>query len=161
MAWNIAILVTSGDKSLIDDLIPDVMFKSKEGLHFDEAISGMIDQNLTVGVHENRIIINDVLGRFISNDQFPKDISVKNKECKIFWISEDCIYRQYHNGNLTKEIRGKVETEKELIRLEIKPIDEWGETMILQLLDYETFGVKREHHGFILWDVYFDLYQFD
>jgi hypothetical protein len=161
MAWNKAILTTQGDKNLIDNLIPDVMFKSKEGLHFDEAISGMIDQNLTVGFHDNRIIINDVLGRFISKDQFPKDISSKNNECKIFWISEDCIYRQYKNGQLTKEIRGREDTEKELVRLGIKPIDQWGETMILQLLDYEVFGVKREQHGFILWDVPFDLYQFD
>lgn len=161
MAWNKAILTTSGDKSLIDELIPDVMFKSKEGLHFDEAISGMIDQNLTVGVHAGNVIINDVLGRFISNDQFPKDISIKNNVCKVFWISEDCIYRKYETGLLTKEIRGRKETEKELIRLGIKPIDQWGETMILQLLDYEVFGVKREQHGFVLWDVPFDLYQFD
>lgn len=161
MAWNKAILTTSGDKSLIDNLIPDVMFKSKEGLHFDEAISGMINQNLTVGFHDNRIIINDVLGRFINNDQFPKDISLKNNECKIFWIAEDCIYRQYINGELTKEISGLNETEEELLRLGIKPINKWGETMIFQLLDYEVFGVKREQNGFILWDVPFDLYQFD
>lgn len=41
MAWNKAILTTKGDKKIIDDLIPDVMFKSREGLHFDEAISGV------------------------------------------------------------------------------------------------------------------------
>lgn len=161
MAWNKSILTTSGDKILIDDLIPDVFYKSKEGLHFDEAISGMIGQNLTAGSYDSKIIINDVLGRFISKDQFPRDISSKNNECKVFWISEDCIYRHYQNGELTKEIRGRKETEKELVRLGIRPIDEWGETMILQLLDYEVFGVKREQHGFILWDVPFDLYQLD
>jgi len=84
-----------------------------------------------------------------------------NKECKLFWVAEECIYRKYQEGQLIKEIKGRQETEKELLRLGIKPIDEWGETMILQLLDYELFNVKREQHGFLLWDVPFDLYELD
>ena len=60
-----------------------------------------------------------------------------------------------------EEVIGVAQAEYKLREVGITPIDEWGETMILQLLDYEVFGTKRMDHNSLMWDVTFDLYEMD
>ena len=162
MAWNIAVLCTEGSQELVQSLIPDIFDKSKDFLFFEEATSSSVGNGLTVGYKDGKIIIIDVLGRFISNEKFPAFVSERNLECKVFYISENAVFRQYKNGAKVRDISGREATADELRSLGIEPIDEWGETMSFQLLEYEIFGVKiRKTRDPFLWDIKYDLYEMD
>jgi hypothetical protein len=161
MGWNIAIITTSGTKDLIETLIPDIFYKSKEDLFFEDATSSMIGNGLTVGYDNNQIIIIDVLGRFIGDERFAKEISAINGSSKSFWIAEEPIYRSYEKGELKSECEGKEQIANRLSQLNITSIDEWGETMIFQLFNFEVFGIGKGDYQTPLSKLKFDLYELD
>ena len=159
MAWNISILTTTGTKEVVDKIIPDIFYKAKESLHFEDATSCSIDKNLTIGYYQNQIIIIDVLGRLVNDEKFAIQVSLQKDESKIFWISESPIYRQYKNGTKIYDINGKQQISNRLKELALVPVDEWGETMIFQLFDFEVFKEKRNDYGMLISNINFDLYE--
>ncbi len=73
----------------------DIFYKSKDGLHFEEITSVMMDSALGVGYVAPWTLIIDVNACFIFEQKIPLEVSKKFK-VKTFWISESLIYRDYH-----------------------------------------------------------------
>jgi hypothetical protein len=160
MAWNIAVLVTPGLKVTVGEIIPDVFVKTSEGLLFEDATSATVGTSLTVGIRNDDIIIIDVLGRFVEDETYPMQVAKQNGECKVFYISENPVFRSYKHGERVKEAIGIGSVKADLEKAGIEPLDEWGETMVFQLLEHEAFKVKkREGRDHVLWDVKYDLYE--
>lgn len=165
MAWNIGLLCIKVDKKQVDEIIPDVFYKSSDGLVFEEVASVSMGKSLGVGFYGNWILIVDSQGRFISDDRFPQELSKKYK-VKSFWISESLIYRDYNfaffkKGGIKSEYISKEGGITYLDSMRIKPIDEWGETMIFQIIEKEIFEVSKGSYGTSLMDLKFDKYELD
>ncbi|HEX6428798.1 MAG TPA: hypothetical protein VF008_13980 [Niastella sp.] len=161
MAWNKALMFVKASKEEIDHVIPDVLTKTNENLFFDDAISGSMERAMGVSFYGDWMILSDVQGRVIFNDSYPKDIS-KRYSVKTFWISEGMIFREYQSGKLIKEVKGIEAGGKYLLDNAIQPIDEWGETRIIQILELEIFGQENDTKGLdILFDLKFDKYDLD
>lgn len=143
MAWNIGVLCIKAGKNKIEDIF-DIFYKEKENLFFEEVASCSMDKALGITSYKEWIIIVDNQGRFIFNEPFPLKIS-KQYKIKTFWISEGMIYRDYHygffkKGGIKNEYKGKKGGTKYLKEHNIKPLDEWGETMIFQVIENEIFN---------------------
>ena len=83
-----------------------------------------------------------------------------------FRVSESLIYRDYtfgfwKKGGIKKEYKGKQEGNVYLQSKGIKPVDEWGETIIFQIIDKEIFETTTEDYGTSLMDMKFDKYDLD
>lgn len=88
----------------------------------------------------------------------------KKYKVKSFWISESLIYQDFHfsflkKGGIKIEYQGKQGGIKYLNSKRIKPVDEWGETMIFQIIEKEIFDVSKESYGTSLMDLEFDKYE--
>jgi hypothetical protein len=161
MAWNIAFMFVKANKDEIDHVLPDVLDKKDENLFFEDATSVRMGHAMGVSFYGDWIILSDVQGRVIFNDSYPKDIS-KKYLVKTFWISEDMIFRQYEKGDLIKEIKGIEAGGKYLQQNKKQPIDEWGETRIIQILEFEIFSNVPGKKGWdILFGLRFDKYDLD
>lgn len=148
-------------KDEIDYVISDVLGKTDENLFFEDATSVSMGRAMGVSFYDDWIILSDVQGRVIFNDSYPKDIS-KRFLVKTFWISEDLIFREYEKGNLTKEVKGIETGGKYLLANGKQPIDEWGETRIIQILELEIFRNVGDKKGWdILFGLRFDKYDLD
>jgi hypothetical protein len=161
MAWNIAFMFVKTTKDDIDDVVSDVLTKKKENLFFEDATSVSMGLAMGVSFYGDWTIISDVQGRVIFNDSYPKGISQKYV-VKTFWISEHMIFREYEKGKLIKEIKGIEAGGKYLLDKGVKPLDEWGETRIIQILEAEIFGNQGDKKGWdILFGLRFDKYDLD
>ncbi len=161
MAWNIAFMFVKATKDNIDDVVPDVLTKKGENLFFEEATSLSMGHAMGVSFYKDWTIISDVQGRVIFNDSYPKDISQRYL-VKTFWVSEQMIFRKYEKGKLTKEIKGIEAGGKFLVDQGTQPLNEWGETRIIQILELETFGNHGDKKGWdILFGLRFDKYDLD
>ncbi|CAH1207444.1 hypothetical protein [Paenibacillus sp. JJ-223] len=146
MAWNIGLLCIQAELNDVDQIL-DIFHKSEEGLYFEDVTSVNMGDALGVGIHDSWVIIVDTQGRFIYDEKFPLQLSERYK-VKTFWIAEGLVYRDYDdNGGKNTEVRGIDEGLKYLHSKGIKPIDEWGETIIFQILENEIFDIKMEQHG--------------
>ena len=137
MAWNVAMMFVKAPKEELENIVPDIFTKKTEDNFFEDATSVMLQKDMDVSYHDEWVILTDVEGRIIFNDLIPKEIS-KHFSVKTFWIAENLKFRQYENCTLTKEVSGINEGEKYLLDNGIKPIDEWGETIIIQILGMEA-----------------------
>lgn len=161
MGWNIALMAVKAAPDDLDEIIPDVFGKTEENLFFEDATSAVMDRALGVTACNGWIIITDVLGRFIADDQFPAQVS-ESFEVKIFWIAEDLVYRHYHDGECVTEIAGISAAGYYLQQKGITPADEWGETRIVQILEAELFPGQGEPKGWdVLFSQKFDKYELD
>jgi hypothetical protein len=162
MAWNIAVLCTEGPKETVENILPDIFEKAKEDLFFEDATSSSIGNGLAIGCKDGKIIIIDVLGRFIGNEKFPVLISQNNTESKVFYISESAVFRQYKNGAKPRDINGKSAMAAELrsLGMEISNIAGLFLSYIgfKGLLDKEAKlkiannGLWTKKLGFVNWD---------
>ena len=137
MAWNVAMMFVKAPKEEIENIVPDIFDQKAENKFFEDATSVRLGKDMAVSSNADWVILTDVEGRIISNDLIPKEIS-EHFLVKTFWISENLKFRQYENGTLTKEISGIKEGEKYLLDNGITPEDEWGETIIIQILEMEA-----------------------
>lgn len=158
-------LCIKADRKQVDEIIPDVFFKSSSGLVFEEVASASMSKSLGVAFHGNWILIVDSLGRFVFDDRLPQEWSKKYK-VKSFWISESLIYRDYNfaffkKGGLKSEYKGRQGGLTYLDSMGIKPVDQWGETMIFQIIEKEICEVSKESYGTSLMDLKFDKYDLD
>lgn len=162
MAWNISLMFVKAGKEAADDVISDVLTKTKENMVFDEAVStSSMDHAMGVSFYNEWIIITDVQGRVTFHDSYPKEISRKYP-VKTFWISEGMIFRAYENGTMTKEVKGIEDGGKYLLDNGIQPKDRWGETRIIQILELEIFGKVKDMSGLeTLTNLLFDKYDLD
>jgi hypothetical protein len=161
MAWNIAFMFVKATKDDIDDVVSDVLTKKSENLFFEDATSVSMGRTIGVLFYKDWTIISDVQGRVIFNDSYPKDVSQRYL-VKTFWISEKMIFREYEKGKLTKEIKGIEAGGKFLVDQGIQPLDEWGETRIIQILESEIFENQGDKKGWdILFGLRFDKYDID
>lgn len=164
MAWNIGLLCVKADLVEVDTIL-DVFYKSEEGLFFEDVTSASMAPAIGVGYAGPWIIIVDTEGRFIEDAGFPLQLSKKYK-VKTFWISESLLYRDYHfnflrKGGLKTELIGKDEGLKYLDSKGIKARDEWGETIIFQIIENEIFGKRSEEYGTSLMDLKYAKYELD
>jgi len=166
MSLNIGLLCIKGEVAKVyEDTYLDVLDKTKEGLHFEDIISVSMDSALGVGYLHPWTLIFDINGRFIFNQNFPLDASKKFK-VKAFWISESLIYRDYHfdifrKGGIKTEINGIDEGLKYLTSKGIKAIDEWGETIIFQIIEKEIINKSNQNIHEILLDIKYAKYELD
>lgn len=164
MAWNIGLLCIKADMGEADSIL-DLFYQSQEGLTFEDVASSSMGAALGVGYAHPWIIIVDTEGRFIEDSRFPLALSRKYK-VKTFWIAEDLIYRDYYfqffkKGGLKTERRGKEEGLEYIKSRGIKVLDEWGETIIFQMIEHEIFGKQPEDYGTSLMDVTYAKYELD
>lgn len=162
MAWNIGLLCIKTGLNKVDDIL-DVFHKTEEGLHFEDVTSVLMEDSLGVGETQPWIIIVDTQGRFINDVNFPLPLS-KQYKVKTFWISERLIYRDYYfnflkKGGLKSEVTGIAEGLKYLNSKGIQTIDEWGETIIFQIIENEIFNRKITKHGTSLMDIKYLKYE--
>ncbi|WP_028551202.1 hypothetical protein [Paenibacillus sp. UNC451MF] len=166
MAWNIGLLCIKADVVKVEeDTFLDIFYKSKDGVHFEEIASVTMDSALGVGYAQPWTLIFDINGRFIFDQKIPMEISKKYK-IKTFWIAESLIYRDYHFGILKKggvktEVNGRDEGLKYLTSKGIKAADEWGETIIFQIIEKEIFNKFKENYDTSLWDLRYAKYELD
>ncbi|AOZ92565.1 hypothetical protein [Paenibacillus crassostreae] len=164
MAWNIGLLCIKAGIDEVDSIL-DIFYKSKEGLHFEEVTSVSMGSALGVGQTQSWILIVDTEGRFIEDLSFPLKLSKKYK-VKTFWISESLIYRDYFfsifkKGGLKTELKGLNEGLNYLNSKGIRALDEWGETIIFQIIEKEIFGNKKGNNGTSLMELKFSKYELD
>jgi len=165
MAWNIGLLCIKAENNETDKIIPDIFYKSTTGLGFEGVTSASMGKALGVTSFGKWILIVDVQGRIIFNDKFLEELSKKYK-IKTFWISESLVYRDYNFGLFSKggiktEYKGKEGGKSYLNSKGIKPVDEWGETMIFQIIEKEIFELRKEDYGTSLMDQKYDKYELD
>jgi hypothetical protein len=145
MAWNVGLYAIKGDENTLHELLDnelDVLYLSQEdSIWFEEATSYSMESAIGITVHKNWILIADNLGRFFTDDTLIKQLSRKY-ECRIYWISEGLISRQYVNGILINQIQGISNAEQYLLANKVNPINEWGETIILQMIAFDLFNIK-------------------
>ncbi|NOU77017.1 hypothetical protein GC098_37615 [Paenibacillus sp. LMG 31458] len=145
MTWNIGLLCIKADPTVVEnETYLDILYKSKEGLHFEEITSVTMGSSIGVGHVEAWTLIFDTNARFIFDEKFPLEVSKKFK-VKTFWISESLIYRDYHfgiykKGGIKTEVKGIEERLKYLSSIGIKAKDEWGETIIFQIIEKEILN---------------------
>ena len=75
MAWNISFMCVKAPREQIENIIPDVLYKSEENLFFEDATSYRMDKAMGVTYLNGWIIISDVANRVTYNEEFPLDIS--------------------------------------------------------------------------------------
>ncbi|MEK8129423.1 hypothetical protein WMW72_16065 [Paenibacillus filicis] len=166
MAWNIGLLCIKADLSTVEkDTYLDVLYRSEEGLHFEEITSVTMESALGVGYVNPWTIIFDTNARFIFDQSFPLEASKKFK-VKTFWISESLIYRDYHYGLLKKgglktEVKGAAEGIKYLSSKGIQAADTWGEDIILQIIGKEIFNKSEGNAMDDFWDLSYAKYELD
>lgn len=162
---EIGVLCVKVPKSEIEDVIPDIFYEEEKGLFFEEITSSSMEKSLGVGYHNDWLIMTNVEGKFIFDDKYAQMLSKKYK-VKTFLISEQMIYRDYNfgwlkKGGIKKEYKGSEGGEKYLKENNIKPVDEWGETMIYQIIEKEIFGKVTEKYGSTLNDIKYSKYVLD
>lgn len=164
MAWNIGLLCIQAPETSTEDIL-DVFRKSKEGLCFEDVTSASMEHALGVGYSHSWIIIIDTLGRFLEDSTFVQELSRKYK-IKVFWISESLIYRDYQysflkKGGVKREYLGVEDGLKYLKSKGIDPWDDWGESLVFQMIEKELFDTQRETFGTTLWEISYDKYELD
>lgn len=164
MAWDIGLLCIKAGMDQVDSIL-DIFYKSKEGLHFEEVTSVLMGSALGVGDTQSWILIVDTEGRFIEDLSYPLKLSKKYK-VKTFWISESLIYRDYFfsifkKGGLKTELKGVNEGLKYLNSKGIRALDEWGETIIFQIIEKEIFGNEMGANGTSLMKLKYSKYELD
>ncbi|MFD3447114.1 hypothetical protein ACFDTO_21165 [Microbacteriaceae bacterium 4G12] len=164
MSWNIGVIAVYADENEIDDVIPDVFELGQTDVYFEDVSSVSMGNSIGVGYANNWIIIIDPLSRFFTNDTYPQELAKKGFKVKSFYISEDLIFRNYHTTFLGKvkvdEYLGISSGIKYLKNHKITPWDEWGETLITQILELEIFNNKTVHN-FSLMDIKYRKYDID
>jgi hypothetical protein len=120
--------VCKADKEDVDNVISDVLGKTKENLFFEEASSLSMDHAMGVSFCKGWIVVTDVQGRVTFHDGYPKELS-KKYLVKTFWMSEGMIFRAYENGNLVKEVKG---------------IEEVGNILLTTEFNRKTNGARQE-----------------
>ncbi|MBP1967181.1 hypothetical protein [Paenibacillus aceris] len=120
---------------------------------------------LGVGYVEPWTLIFDINARFIFDEKFPLEASKKFK-VKTFWISESLIYRDYHfgifkKGGIKTEINGGEEGLRYLSSKGIKAKDEWGETIIFQIIEREILNKTDGDFIGSIWSLPFAKYDLD
>lgn len=160
MALNIAILAVKGTAGQIDDILPDVYYKTQDELLFEEAAEPEVDRGLSVTTEGDWVIIVDAVGRFIDKETFPLSIS-KRHEAKIFWLADDPIFRAYQAAERIQEIQGKQQVEAYLGEHNILPLENDGQQLILQLMYNELFEQKVLPAEGIFHKKRFEFYELD
>ncbi|MCM3784954.1 hypothetical protein M3231_18450 [Neobacillus mesonae] len=162
MAWNIGLLCVKAPMSKADDIL-DIFYKSEEGLYFEDVTSALMETSLGVGEANDWLIILDTQGRFIHEPGFAMTLS-KQYKVKTFWIAESLIFRDYHfgllkKGGLKSEWKGVDQGIKYLHLSGMKAIDEWGETIIFQIIEHEIFNRKIEKYDSSLQNMRYSKYE--
>jgi len=156
--WNISIMCVKADSAMIDSVVSDIFEKTETNIWFEDAASSRMGKDLGVSYYNGWILIIDVEGRLIINDNFPKEISQKY-HVKTLWISEGLIYRDYNNGILSFELKGIEEAGKYLTSKGVKPKDEWGETRIIQIFELEIMEDLNNSWVEKMYNLKFDKYE--
>ncbi|MGF7050622.1 hypothetical protein J2T13_005172 [Paenibacillus sp. DS2015] len=164
MGWNIGLLCIKTSKDEVDSIL-DGFYKSKEGLYFEEVSSVSMESALGVVQTQSWLLIVDTLGRFIEDSRLPLNLSKKYK-IKTFWISESLIYRDYYfnlikKGGLKTELKGINQGLKYLNSKGIRSHDEWGETIMFQIIENEIFSNRMKDNGTSLMGLKFSKYELD
>ncbi|UJF35897.1 hypothetical protein [Paenibacillus hexagrammi] len=166
VAWSVGLLCVKAELAEVEKhSFLDVFYKSKEGLHFEDVTSITMDNALGVGYLEPWTLIFDVHARFISNQQIALELSKKFK-VKAFYISESLVFRDYHfgfikKGGLKREVLGIAAGHNYLLSKGIKAIDEWGETIIMQIIESEILSNIEEDFIDTVWKLSFAKYELD
>ncbi|ENQ3107300.1 hypothetical protein ACEOWJ_003384 [Bacillus cereus] len=164
MSWNIGVMAVYADENEIENVIPDVFELGQTDVYFEDISSVSMGNSIGVGYANNWIIIIDPLSRVLMNDAYPQELAKKGFKVKSFYISEDLIFRNYFTTFLGKvkvdEYLGIGSGIKYLKDHKIIPRDEWGETLIIQILEFEIFN-NRSAHDFSLMDIKYRKYDID
>ncbi|QXP61543.1 hypothetical protein [Olleya sp. HaHaR_3_96] len=160
MAWNISIMCVKASKQEIDEIIPDVLYKSEENLFFEDVTSYKMEKAMGITELNGWIIITDVVNRVTHNEEFPLNVS-KSFEVKTFYISENPIFRAYSEGKPTESVKGIEEFKTLLNSRNIEPKDAYGETKSIQLFEYEILNGLNNGWGEHLFRAKFDKYELD
>lgn len=160
MAWNISFMCVKAPKEQIENIIPDVLYKSEENLFFEDATSYRMDKAMGVTYLNDWIIISDVANRVTYNEEFPLDVS-KEFEVKTFYISENPIYRHYTDGASVETAKGIDEFDVVIEKKGINPKDKYGETKSIQLFEREILNGLDNGWGEHLFSAKFDKYELD
>jgi len=164
MGWNVGVLCIKADINEVDNIL-DIFYKSEVGLCFEEITSVSMGKALGVGHTESWILIVDTLGRFIRDSRFTIELSHKFK-LKMFWIAEALIYRDYYFDNIKKggikfELKGKSDGLRYLNDMGVKAIDNWGETIIFQIIEKEIFDKCNHNFDTSLMNLRYAKYELD
>lgn len=166
MGWNIGILCIKAEQKEISNIIPDIFYKSGEGLFFEDITSITMGIALGVGYTDSWIILVDTMGRFIKDEKYPDQISKKYK-VKSFWVAENMIYRDYNfgiikKGGLQSTIVGREAGLDYLKKNNIGLVDNWGETIIFQIIENDIFNNKIiGQRGSSLMNLKYEKYEMD
>lgn len=161
MSWNIGVIAVYAKENEIENVIPDLFEVGQTDVYFEDISSTSMGNSIGVGYANNWIVIIDPLCRFLRNDKYPQELVKKGYRVKSFYISENLIFRNY-----SKTLLGKVKVDeyfgidlgiKYLKDNKISPKDEWGETIITQILEFEVFN-NRTTNNFSLMNIKYTKY---
>ncbi len=137
MGWNISIIAiktNTGDLSLS---IPDVFYLTEEQLHFEDASSVMMDNDLAIGRNDHFHFLIDVNCRANHSSDYLSEVSEGN-DVYTFQISEDVDFKHYKNGELLVHIENIKELKDYNNLLKIESSDSYGETLTSDLFSFYT-----------------------
>ncbi|BDC99113.1 hypothetical protein [Persicobacter psychrovividus] len=160
MAWNISFMCVKASKGEIDNIIPDVFYKSDENLFFEDATSYRMEKAMGVTELNGWVIITDVANRVTYNERLPLNVS-NNFEVKTFYISETPIFRTYSNGKSLESAKGIEELDTILSSRKLEAKDNYGETKSIQLFEHEILNGLKDGWIEHLFRVKFDKYELD
>jgi hypothetical protein len=164
MSWNIGVIAVYASENDIENVIPDLFELEETDVYFEDVSSVSMGNSIGVGYSNNWIIIIDPVCRFLRNDKYPKELAKKGYRVKSFYISENLIFRNYSQTSLGEvkvdEYSGIDSVNKYLKDNKVIPKDEWGETLIIQILEFEIFN-NRNSNDFSLMNIKYKKYNID
>ncbi|QLY81820.1 hypothetical protein [Clostridium intestinale] len=164
MSWNIGVIAVYASENEIENVIPDLFELEETDVYFEDVSSVSMGNSIGVGYSNNWIIIIDPVCRFLRSDKYPKELVKKGYRVKSFYISENLIFRNYSKTFLGEvkvdEYSGIDSGNKYLKDNKVIPKDEWGETLIIQILEFEIFN-NRNSNDFSLMNIKYKKYNID
>lgn len=148
-------------KDQIDAVIPDVFYKSAEGLSFDEVASSSMGSSLGVAHINDWLIVVNPNNALTFNTALPTILSSTFELLTFFIADDDPIFRHYANGTVVQATEGLEALDALLEEKGITPQDQYGESKMLQLVEHELlYGLEGDWISH-LFDAGFELYELD